>query len=146
MSVTRFNKHNLQDLREVIEAALIVASEETGLDMQLGGCRFSSNSATFKLEVKTLDEEGRAFDEGAANFKVFAADFGLIPDDLGKTFTSARTTYTICGLKPKNRKYPIIARKSSGRTFKFSASMVQRLLRPDEIPSITRYPSPINGD
>lgn len=133
MSITRFNKHNLGELREVIETALATASEETGLDIQLGRCRFSSDTATFKLEVKTVDEDGKAFDENAANFKVFAEDFGLSPNDLGKTFVSSRVEYTISGLKPRNRKYPVIATRGDGKTFKFHAALVKRLMDLDSV-------------
>jgi len=144
MSIKRFNEHSLQHLRDVLEGYLATTAEETGLSIELGRCSFNANTATFKLEVKTIDVDGRAFDENAANFKVFAADFGLSPDDLGKTFVNNFTTFTICGLKPRNRKYPILASKPSGKVFKFTASVIQRLLYPDEPPQLTRYSSPIN--
>ncbi len=125
MSVTRFNRHNLQEVREVIETALVTVREETGLNVQLGACRFQPNSATFKLEIQTVDEDGKAFDEGAANFRVFARDFGLEPEDLGKVFVSNGIEYTVSGLKPRNRKYPIIATRADGKTFKFHPFVVR---------------------
>lgn len=128
MSVTRFNRVNLREVRDCLETALATVREETGLSIDLGSCRFGSNSATFKLEVKTLDEDGKAFDESAANFKVFARDFGLEPDDLGKTFMSGLVEFTVSGLKPRNTKYPVIATRADGKTFKFSELTVQHYL------------------
>jgi hypothetical protein len=128
MKITRFNNDNLKPIRERLEIAVAMIAEETGLDIKVGSCRFNRHTATYKLEINTVDQDGNAFDEDAANFKVFAEDVGLREEDLGKTFINNRKLYTVTGLKPRNRKYPILATRADGKRFKFPASLVKRLL------------------
>jgi len=133
VSVTRFNEQNLREIREALESALAIVEEETGLSIELGSCRFLPHSAKFKVEVKTVDRDGRAFDEGAANFKVFAKDFGLEPEYLGRVFVSNSIEYTITGLKPRNKKYPIIATRADGKSFKFSHLLVRHMIKGGQV-------------
>jgi hypothetical protein len=126
MKITRLN---LESIRDQLEAVLKAADwTQLGVDVSVGRCRFNQNAATFKVEVKTVDEDGEAFDEDAANFKVFAEEFGLKEEYFGKTFTSQDVEYTISGLKLRNRKYPVLAIRADGKRFKFPARLVKRLL------------------
>lgn len=125
MKITRFDKSNLKQIRERLEIAVSLIADETGLNIKVGSCNFRNRSATFKLEVGVVDEDGNSFDEDAANFRVFAEDVGLKEEDLGKTFINSSKLYTISGLKPRNRKYPILATRADGKRFKFPASLVR---------------------
>ena len=140
MNITRFDKRNLREIRQRLEVAVSLIADETGLNIKVGSCRYRDDSATFKLEVCTVDKDGNSFDEDAANFKVFAEDVGLKETDLGKTFISNRTLYTITGLKPRARKYPILAKRADDKTFKFSAGMVKRLLEHSKTNSELKRP------
>ncbi len=128
MTITQFNKHNLAQISSRLEIALSTIAEETGLDIQLGSCRYQNKSATYKVIVKTVGEDGKVFDEDAANFAVFARQYGLHEQDMGRKFVSNGTEYTICGLKPRAHKYPLLAKNSQGKRYKFGAAYVKRLL------------------
>ena len=64
----------------------------------------------------------------AQDFKLMATAFGLKADDLGRQFQSRGWVYTITGLKPGAPKFPIIADRIDGKSFKFPASVVKNAL------------------
>jgi hypothetical protein len=76
------------------------------------------------LKVSVLDGDGKAITEESESFRSNAKLLGLEPDDLGKEFTFRGQLYTICGLKPKSRKYPVIARSDNGKDYKFGSRTV----------------------
>ena len=66
--------------------------------------------AEFKLKVFRKGANGKVVTDLERDFRNNAALLGLDPDDFGATFKSNGSTYVITGLKPRNRKYPIIAK------------------------------------
>jgi hypothetical protein len=66
--------------------------------------------------------------EEIESFKTNAKLFGFEPDDLGKEFSFQGQSYTICGLKPKSRKYPVIAQSAGGKNYKFACRSVLEAL------------------
>ena len=67
-------------------------------------------------------------DGDRVEFALHAHLFGLTEDDFGKGFMSPRgDRFTLVGLKPRNRKYPVIGKDSSGRRFKFPADVLEEL-------------------
>jgi len=55
--------------------------------------------------------------------------YDLNPSDFGKKFISGKSSFRISGIKPTNRKYPVLAeRVSDGKTYKFPVESVKILL------------------
>jgi hypothetical protein len=58
----------------------------------------------------------------ARMYTTFCADFNLRPEWLGKTFTDHKDTYTITGLNPRSKKFPVTV--SGGKYTSFKADYV----------------------
>ncbi len=129
MTITKFDVTHLRKINKRIESALAVVAKEFGIDIKTGSSyiKEEGDTATTKVEIRVIDKDGNAFDEDAANFKVFAEEFGLKPEDLGKTFITNFIEYTITGLKPRNRKYPILVVNKKGKCYKFPSRLIQKI-------------------
>jgi hypothetical protein len=55
---------------------------------------------------------------------MMAKMYGMSPEDLGKSFTYGRDQYTIVGLSRKSHKFPLLAKRSDGKVFKFPVDVV----------------------
>jgi len=118
---SRIDRQVCKDLRAAIAEALASVEAEFGVAISLGNATFTRERVTFKVEAATVDENGDANTKEAADFKLHALEYGLQPHDLGRSFDSLGTTFTIVGLKPRSKKYPILARSAKdGKVYKFS--------------------------
>lgn len=75
----------------------------------------------------------KKMDEAGNNWDIYCRNYGFKEEDLGKTFSSNGSVYRLTGIKPSNRKYPILARKLNARAganadYKFPPEMVLRVL------------------
>jgi len=112
-----------------LQAALDTVAAELGYQIQVGNASFSGSQCTFKVECAVVGEDGMAQTREATDFKARAALYGLSPDDLGKVFTNGGERFRVTGLKPKSRKYPIVAvRVKDDKGYKFPADMVKLAL------------------
>jgi hypothetical protein len=121
-----FNKVNLKTIRADLNAALKAVEQKHGLTIQLGNIRYSEDD--FRMQVKAFATgKGNVADPKEAariEFEKYAHRFGLIESDFGKKFTVGTITYTICGIKPRAKRYPVIAETAKGTRYKFAASRV----------------------
>ena len=120
MSLT---KSSLAIIRKDIEDALSVVAKKHELSFRLNGIRYTENSFKVGLEaVQSSNGESVL----SVTFKEKCYKYGLLPEHLGRVFYSGDNSYKITGLKPRNRKYPVIAeRTDNGKQFKFSALKVK---------------------
>ena len=123
MSLT---KAGMKIIRKDIEDALSVVSKKHELSFRLNGIRFTDSSFKVGLEaVKSSNGESVL----SVTFKEKCYKYGLLPEHLGRVFLSGDTRYKIVGLKPRNRKYPVIAERCrDGKSYKFSALNVKGAL------------------
>ena len=57
----------------------------------------------------------------------YATMVGLADVEFGARFEIQGTTYSICGLKPRSRKYPVLAKQiPTGKTYKFAVDSVKK--------------------
>lgn len=125
---SNINPEVLKKIRDEVNALLKPIGEKYAVKMELGRATYSQNNFTFKLEGSRIGEDGTAATKEAEAFKILAKMFGLEPDDLGKTFRSQGKEFTITGLSPKSSKFPIHAKGSDGKNYKFPAETVKLLL------------------
>ncbi len=81
-------------------------------------------------ELAVMQAGGADLDEESgerAEFAMHAPLFGLTPDDFGRSFLTRRGRFTLVGLAPRNRKYPVIARAPGGDLYKFPAAELESL-------------------
>ncbi len=111
-------------MRVEMREALDKIGERYGLAFELGRITFDDNS--FKVSVEAVLTATPGESKMIVDFRKHCNKHGLIVSDLGRTFTNTRLErFTIVGLKPRNRKYPIIGQRGDGKQFKFTSHSVR---------------------
>lgn len=125
-----FSRQSIAELSKAIEAALVEIEVIHGIRVKLQGGNFTAANATLKLEISSVDEEtGEPQDKRSEDFKRCATRYGLNPEDLGRSFSSRQGRYTIVGLSTKASGYPIFAKNTARKTYKFPAGVVATALK-----------------
>ncbi|MAG24504.1 hypothetical protein CMI47_02895 [Candidatus Pacearchaeota archaeon] len=132
MNVQRIDGTTVKIVLASCQEALEMVAEEHGLTLVRKYCTYRDNEmpVAFKLLVPERDEQtGAAIDPGESEFRRLASRYGLEASHYGRTFSTFRGTYRISGIKPKARKYPILATcTETGRTYKFLAAQVEKAM------------------
>lgn len=133
MKIESFDSRNVTSVLKDCEEALQAVADRYGLRIERKHCSYHSTEipVAFKLTVPETTEDGRELDAGERDFRRCAPSLGLKPDDYGKTFTSGTRTFTICGVKPRASKYPILGKGPQGGVYKFELETVLRGLGRD---------------
>jgi len=126
--ITKLDKPTVKYIGKRSETAVKPLAKELGVVIDLGNCTFQTSNCRFQLKVAVLDPNGKPITEETDSFRSNAKLFGLEPEDLGKEFVFRGQSYTICGFKPKSRKYPVIAQSDNGKNYKFACQTVLRAL------------------
>jgi hypothetical protein len=129
--ITKLDKLTVRHIRTRLTTSVKPLADELGVAIDLGNCTFGPNNCKFQLNVALLDTEGQAITEDIDSFQNNAKLFGFEPNDLNKKFMFRGQSYALCGLKPKSRKYPVIARSDNGKTYKFPCRTVLSALGRD---------------
>lgn len=58
----------------------------------------------------------------------FCHVYGLAPSDLGRKIIVNGKAFTLSGIKPNNRKYPILGKNTNGTLYKFDPVTVKKCL------------------
>jgi hypothetical protein len=127
-TIRQLDKPTVTYIRKHLEAALKPLAERLGVAIDLGQCTFEVSNCRFQLKIAVRDSNGKAITEETESFKRNAKLFGLEPADLGKEFNYQGQPYTICGLRTKSRKYPVIGRAGNGKNYKFPCRAVLEAL------------------
>lgn len=64
------------------------------------------------------------------NWNLYYRIYGFQKEDFGRSFVINKNVYTILGINPRNRKYPIIASNNNGVNYKFAPITVTKSLLP----------------
>jgi hypothetical protein len=121
MKIKHLDGRTLEVVRTKMEEALATL-EEIGIHAQTGHISYQSQNATVKVEISVLGEGGEVVDKEALDYDRYRELHDL--PERGTTFTSRGHTYTITGFKPRSSKYPVIASRADGRSFKFPIDTV----------------------
>ncbi len=122
-----------RDKCKLLRAALENVLTDLGrkLDMKIvvgNSIRFTDAEITVKLVASLPSATGEIESTEARAFKAYARRYVLQETDLGREFTHSGETFTITGAKPKAVKFPILATRSDGKTYKFPAESVRTKL------------------
>lgn len=60
MSISKFNKANLRQLRADMNQALDAVAQKHGITIKAGNARFTENNVTFKIEAGIIGSDGIA--------------------------------------------------------------------------------------
>lgn len=129
--VTKFTPSNVRMILEECREALEPIAEKHSLVLDNKGRTYYRDSlpVLFQFLVKEEDEDGNALKAEAKDFLKVGRMFGFEPGDLGKEFQTRGETFRITGLKPRSRKYPVLAENvRTGKSYKFPADVVKAAL------------------
>ena len=132
--IKKLDKPTVTYIRKRLKAAFRPLAKELGVVIDLGNCTFRASNCRFQLKIAVLDSKGEAITEESDSFRRNAKLFGFEPADLGKEFTFQGQHYTICGFRPKSRKYPVITRSCNGKDYKFACRTVLEALGREVLP------------
>ncbi len=122
MSIKSFTPSNIDDVQRDIEAAINAVCEKHGVTAKFGNIRYSSATYTSKMEVYATSNG----DADKIEFNRYAMRFGLKNEAYRSTFTSNGETFTVVGIKPRAKQYPIIAENTKGKRYKFDTSVIDQ--------------------
>ena len=124
--ITIIDRKTITSLRAQIEVRLAQLGEDLGMEFTLGKGTYSDEGFGHfsKLSIKVIGGTS----EEELNFMSMAHLYGMEASDFGMEFTQRSDTYTLCGLKPQNRKFPFLAKKASdGKVYKFTEDGMVRI-------------------
>lgn len=126
--ITILDRPKLKYIRKRLETTLKPVAKELGVVINVGNCTFQKRNCRFQVKVAVLDSDGKPMTEETESFNDNARLYGFEPDDMKREFVCRGKTYTLCGLNPKSRKYPIIAKGDNGKEYKFPCRVVLKAL------------------
>lgn len=120
------NKDKAKALRDDMKAALEAVCEKHGVKAAGVSCTYTETEVRINCKAEDSTEiAGVEWSPEEAAFLRQAHKYGLAPTDLGKEVEIQGNTWILCGLKPQNVKYPVLARRSwDGKLFKFAPADV----------------------
>ena len=127
--ITQFDVLTCKQFKNEFEKSLEELGTKFGVNVVIKRGKYSSDNYTLSVEASVIAENGEVLDTAAEAFKRNATFFELKPEDLYKIFKCDGSQYKIVGMKPGNRKYPILAKSiDNNKTYKFSADTIKMLL------------------
>lgn len=128
--ITEWTKSSAKTVHEEALASLRPFAEARGLDVVPRGARFDPVTGEMTVRVvlrlrRTAD--GRTTEQVC--WERYAESFGLPKDGLGQTFESRGEKWTVVGLQPNRRRFPVVATNAAGRRTLWVARDVENLLR-----------------
>lgn len=117
-------------IHEAAQAALKKVAEQFDVKLTKSGCTYDTDNVSLRVSLDVVGESGRPNKE-AETFKRDCTMYGLEPEHLGATFKHGARTYTITGINPRAKKYPIVV-TCGGKGYKFPSDIVRRELGIDD--------------
>lgn len=121
MKISKFDKTNLKEVRDLINDALQAVLTKHGLTANIGSISYSDADFTCKLTVSC----GSSDDAERREFEKYAPLFNLKANEYGSIFTVDGKSYELVALKPRSSKYPIIGMNDKGQRYKFSQGVLK---------------------
>jgi hypothetical protein len=124
--ITKFDPENVGLLGALTFSTLESIAAQMGLEVvRARSGKYSETEFTVSYTFRTMSTLTPGM---PADFPTKAMRAGLPADSWGKTFIfnsrGIRTPFTISDIKPRNTKYPILARNPEGKNYKFSVAQV----------------------
>jgi len=124
-AISSLDRASVRQIADDIEIALAKVAKRYGVKIEVGNSSFSPTNCTTKINISTVAKNGTVMTKEATDFNRYASSFGINGYKLGDTFEFRYETYKITGLKPRSRKYPLLAENvNTGKVYKFPASVI----------------------
>ena len=110
-----------------IKKAIAEIAATENVSITFGGISYNSAYYTTQMKVTTLEKNQKVTNV----YEGVCKGLGFTQNIIGMSFTGTNGTYIITEIKTRNRKYPIIAESSNGKSYKFSVPSVKKSLGGD---------------
>ena len=127
--IHRFDSNNVDEVRTELEKAFEAFFQHTGVKLSMGKITYGSTEFNCKLTALVVDLDNEEDANTPARLLKYKKDFvencwkyGLKADELGTKKSIAGSRYTLLGCSTKSSKYPLICKKSDGKTIKLTAA------------------------
>jgi hypothetical protein len=126
------DKSQWHKIGEEMADVLTKVAKKYGVTFESSGFTYGEHSCVFKTTATVNDASGQKKDLERDTFITWAKKYPSIynPNWLDKTFTDKDHTYTVVGLKPGAKKYPIITRRDDDQIYNWSLSLVKGKFTP----------------
>lgn len=124
-------KNQVKDIHQECVAALQGVAKKHGVEIKSAGGSFGAFDATLKFTVVKSDSAAKAAmrERDEKEFKTLASLYNLPADSFGKTFVSAGKSYTICGVRSRATRCPILTVNAEGKKFVWPVESIKLLLK-----------------
>lgn len=114
--IDKIDRNVCKDIRSELDTELASIGERLGVFLRMGGCQYSNDSATFKLEVELLSETGRPISKEERYLNENHEFLGIPKEWLGAKLKDPRTgkLYYLRGYKSRAPKRPFIIETVDG--------------------------------
>lgn len=121
------DRQTLKNFRADFAEAVKDLSKQYNFDIRLGNISYSDNQFTSKLTVTAIgDADNGEEARWKESLRRYGHRYGLTEDDYDRVIMSYDGQYRLRGIKPRARKYPIVAEKN-GTRYKLSDSILTNL-------------------
>jgi hypothetical protein len=117
------NRDKVISISEKIKVALSEISKKEGVDISMSGISFTSTS--FSVKITGVEKDNPEYDK--VNL-MLSKRYGFSQNIIGMEFTSPSGTFIVDGFKTGNRKYPILATRTDGKSYKFHPSQILKYI------------------
>ena len=130
MAIKSFDRAACREVSDKVLEAIKPVAAQLGLAVKKAPGNFSPENFIMKLEFSVIGEEGVAITRERQDYENQCFRFGLKKEWLDKVFsTSDGRNFQITGLRPRGRRYPVIAKDVvTNKSFKFNPRTVIRAM------------------
>lgn len=129
MKINSLNRNNIKMVRNNLQNDLNQVGAKYGLSIELGSIRYSENDLTSKIKVVVLNG-ANSNDADKIYFENNCNRYGLNENDFDRAISlHDGTRCYICGIKPQNKKYPIIVKNEFNKKYKLSSYHVRECIK-----------------
>ena len=116
MTITKFDKPTLRQIRTDLEKLLELFAESRGINIRVGNARFLDNTVDWKLHMSVIGDDGVVKTNESEALEKF------YPQYVGKVVTlhSRKRTVsgTVIGFNSRAHTYPFLVKTENGKTYK----------------------------
>lgn len=118
----------LRKISSKIEEFLKTLEKEEGVKITIEDIR--GNNGLVHRAIINIREDS----EGVNSiYEALCRKIGFTQNVMGMRFNGKNGVYEIVDIKPRNRSYPVIAKASTGETYKYSVAHIKKLIGGDKI-------------
>lgn len=130
MNMTQISASGIHELRQKMQAALDAVGKEYGIQIRMGGIRYTATDFRFKGEGKIVGEAaGDAEAIAKMDWERKCHMYGLLPSLFNKPITINGSIFILRGFKSGHTKYPVLARKYDGKMYKLPLDRVHAAVK-----------------